>query len=84
MNLEELKIRNIKYLQSIGIDTNPSLPPIEGLSEVSPRTAQEVAGRLCAIAYVIGIGFGAHRSNLKDQLKNIIYGTVLVIMKSRY
>jgi hypothetical protein len=39
------------------------------LGEVHPRSANDVASRVCAIAYVIGMGFGANRAELIDYLK---------------
>lgn len=69
MNLENLKEKSNNYLLSVGIDINPNLPLIEGLDEVQPRSAQDVAGRVSAIAYVIGMGFGANRTDLVDYLK---------------
>lgn len=69
MNLEVLKIKNNQYLSSLGIGINQNLPLIEDLQEVQPRSAQDVAGRLSAIAYVIGLAFGANRIDLIDNLK---------------
>jgi Domain of unknown function (DUF4272) len=39
------------------------------MDEVTPRSAQDVAGRLSALAYVIGLGFGAKGSDLSEQLQ---------------
>ena len=69
MNLEVLKIKNNQYLSSLGIEINQNLPLIEDLQEVQPRSAQDVAGRLSAIAYIIGLAFGANRIDLIDNLK---------------
>ena len=68
MILEELKNRTINYLSSIGIEVPESLPQIESLEEVNPRTAQDIAGRLCALVYVIGLGFDAKGKDLLEQL----------------
>jgi len=70
MSLEALKERTNGYLESLGIETNPNLPLIEGLEEVKPRSAQDVAGRVCAIAYVVRIGFGANRTELIGYLRD--------------
>ncbi|EGX7690650.1 DUF4272 domain-containing protein [Vibrio parahaemolyticus] len=66
--MEEIKYKNIQYLKSIGIEVPDHLPQIEGLGEVSPRTAQDIASRLSALAYVIGLGFGAKGQDLLDNL----------------
>lgn len=55
--MEELKKRNTDYLRSVGITVPDHLPQIEDLDEVKPRLASDVAGRLCAIAYVIGLNY---------------------------
>ena len=83
MNLEELRQRSNDYLSSVGIDTNPNLPLIDELSDVHPRSAQDVAGRVSAIAYVIGMGFGANRSDLLELLKSYnLWGYVSEYEKS--
>jgi len=66
--MEELKSKNTEYLGSIGIDVPEHLPNIENLDEVKPRTAQDIAGRLSAMAYVIGLGFDAKGNELLEQL----------------
>ena len=66
--MEELKSKNTQYLSSIGIVVPEHLPQIESLIEVKPRTAQDIAGRLSALAYVIGLGFGAKGQDLLEQL----------------
>ena len=66
--MKELKKRNMEYLSSIGIDVPGHLPPIDSLDEVNPRTAQDIAGRLSALSYVIGLGFDAKGENQLEQL----------------
>ncbi len=66
--MEELKIKNTEFLSSIGIEVPGHLPQIENLDEVKPRTAQDIAGRLSAMAYVIGLGFDAKGEELLEQL----------------
>ena len=68
MSMEELKNKNTEYLSSIGINVPEHLPQIEELNEVNPRTAQDIAGRLSALAYVIGLGFDAKGKNLLEHL----------------
>lgn len=68
MSMEELKNKNTEYLSSIGIEVPAHLPQIESLDEVKPRTAQDIAGRLSALAYVIGLGFDAKGKDLREQL----------------
>ncbi len=69
MNLEELKAKTEASLQSLSVEINPHLPTIETLDEVKPKSARDVAGRACAIAYVIGLAYGAS----SDQLKALIW-----------
>lgn len=66
--MEEVKNKNTEYLSSIGIDVPQHLPQIESLDEVNPRSAQDIAGRLSALAYVIGLGFDAKGNDLLEQL----------------
>lgn len=67
--MEELKSRITDYLASLGIQVPSHLPTIEGVDEVTPKSAQNIAGRLSALAYVIGLGFGAKGSDLSEQLQ---------------
>jgi hypothetical protein len=69
MSMEELKTRTTDYLASVGIEVPSHLPTIEEMDEVTPRSAQDVAGRLSALAYVIGLGYGAQGSDLSEQLE---------------
>lgn len=69
MSIEELKTKTTHYLASIGIEVPSHLPLIEGINEVKPRNAKEIAGRLCALAYVIGLGFGAKGSELSELIQ---------------
>ena len=66
--MEEVKNKNTEYLSSIGIEVPEHLPQIEGLDEVKPRLAQDIAGRLSALAYVIGLGFDTKGKDLLEQL----------------
>jgi len=68
MSMEKLKNKNTEYLSSIGIDVPVHLPQIESLEEVKPRTAHDIACRLSALAYVIGLGFDAKGKDLIEQL----------------
>jgi hypothetical protein len=68
LSMEEIKGKNTEYLSSIGIEVPEHLPQIEGLDEVKPRTAQDIAGRLSALSYVIGLGFDAKGQDLLEQL----------------
>jgi len=67
--MEELKTRTTEFLSSVGIEVPEHLPQIEGLDEVKSRTAQEIASRLSALAYVIGLGFDAKSKDLMEQLQ---------------
>lgn len=66
MNLEELKAKTEANLQRFSVEINPNLPTIESLDEVKPKSARDVAGRACAIAYVVGIAYGAPSDRLKS------------------
>lgn len=66
--MEELKNKNTEYLRSIGIEVPEHLPRIEDLHEVNPRTAQDIAGRLSALAYVIGLAFDIKGTDLLEHL----------------
>lgn len=67
--MEEVKNKNTNYLSSVGIDVPEDLPRIESLDEVKPRTAQDIAGRLCALSYVIGLSFDMKGKDLLAHLK---------------
>lgn len=69
LNLNELKSENNAILVDLGIEVNPHLPIIESDHEVATKTAVEVARRLCAVGYVIGIGYDADRQMLREYLK---------------
>jgi hypothetical protein len=69
MELVKLKEENEKHLASLRIETNLNLPPIEGQSEVKPKSSQQVASRACAIGYVVGLIYDADREDLIEQLK---------------
>jgi len=66
--MEIIKTKNTEYLASLGIEVPEHLPNIESLDEVNPRPSSDVASRLAALAYVIGLGFDAKGSDLIEQL----------------
>jgi hypothetical protein len=67
--MEELKSKTTDYLASVGIEIPAHIPTIEGMDEVTPRKARDIAGRLSALAYVIGLGFGAKGGDLLGYLQ---------------
>jgi len=67
--MEQLKLSNTQKLAKMGIEVPGHLPQIEPLEDVSPRSSVEVASRLCALSYVIGLGFGAKGKDLKPFLE---------------
>ena len=67
--MERIKEKNTKYLASLQIEVPDHLPIIESLEEVNPRSPSDIASRLCALAYVIGLGFGAKGSDLMEYLE---------------
>lgn len=66
MNLTDLKAQTEENLRRHGVEINPNLPTIEAPDEVKPKSARDVAGRACAIAYVIGVAFDAPTDQLKS------------------
>lgn len=70
MQLSDIKAKNAQYLESLKIPVNKHLPTIESLAEVSPRTAQDVAKRACAMSYVVGLAFRADPQPLIERLKS--------------
>ncbi|MFG1496080.1 DUF4272 domain-containing protein [Saccharospirillum sp. HFRX-1] len=69
MDTNDLKIKSETYLTSLGIQVPSHLPKIESLDDVNPKTATQIASRLCALTYVIGMGFGAKHNDLLDDLQ---------------
>lgn len=70
MNLDELKLKTEKFLQDNGVEVNTDLPTIESIKDVTPRSAEKVAKRICALTYVIGIAYDANRDELTKLLKD--------------
>lgn len=68
MNIKTIRKNNKDYLKSVGIDVPGHLPLIEDFIEVSPKSATEVASRLCALSYIIGLGYNANRSEMHSYL----------------
>ena len=69
MNLDALKSKTERFLQENGIEINTELPTIELLEYVSPQSAENVAKRICALTYVVGVAYDAKRDELIEQLK---------------
>ena len=67
--LEDLKSRSTARLAELGATVPDHLPLIEGLAEVGPRSARDVAGRACALSYVVGMAFGADPEELWRYLR---------------
>lgn len=69
LNLAQLKSDNEAALSAKNIKVITHLPQIETFEEVSPKSAQIVAERVCAISYIIGLGYGAKKRKLRNSLK---------------
>ena len=67
--LAQIKADSEAILRSWEAEVNPSLPYVEDLSEVRPRSAEDVASRICALAYVVECGFGAPADQAVRNLK---------------
>jgi hypothetical protein len=52
-----IKADNEALLSFWGFGVNRSLPIIEDATEVAARTAEDIARRICAFAYVVIVGF---------------------------
>lgn len=66
--MNNLKKTTTSLLSNLGIEVSLELPEIESLSEVNPRTATEIAQRLCALTYVIPLGFDVKGEDLTAYL----------------
>jgi len=69
LDLARLKLDSEAALSAKGINVIAHLPQIEGLEEVTPKNAQTVARRVCAINYLVGLGYGAKKRKLRKWLK---------------
>ena len=58
MELAEIKRENDAFLRSRKVRVNSSLPLIEDVGELRPKSAQVVAKRLCAMGYIIRSAYG--------------------------
>lgn len=68
MNPTELKNRSENRLKELGLAVPTHLPEIEPDDELNPKNAYEVAKKISALGYVIGMGYGA---NSVDLISNI-------------
>ncbi len=75
MNLspEEARKNSIKYLQEHSIPYSEHLPLLEEHEELSPQNSQAVARRCFILSHVIGIGFDANVSRLRNHLIELDY-----------
>ena len=67
-DLDAIKAESEARLVDLGVEINKNLPRIEELDEVQPQSARNVAGRACALGYVIGMGYDADQNDLRDHL----------------
>jgi len=69
MNGNELKKRSEIRLKKLGIQVPVHLPEIESDDELKPKGAHEVAKKICALGYVIGMGYGACTNDLISKIE---------------
>ncbi|MCG9754692.1 DUF4272 domain-containing protein [Shewanella insulae] len=67
--MEKYKASSIATLSALKIHVPDHLPLIEGIDDVEPRTAADVAARLCAMSYVIGLGYDVPGNELKSKIE---------------
>jgi hypothetical protein len=70
MNENELKNRSEIRLKELGITVPAHLPEIESDGELNPKSAYEVAKKIAALGYVIGMGYGADTNDLISKIEN--------------
>ena len=66
--LSELRRLSAERLRGLGAEPPEYLPLIEGLGVVRPRPARDVAGRICAISYLVALQWGVEASTLQSYL----------------
>ncbi len=87
--MDELKLKTMKYLSKKGIDIPSNLPDTPPLAEANVKSPQDIAARLCAITYLIGLGHGGDAQEILEQLEkynllNYVHEYEMVILKQSF
>ena len=87
--MNDLKLKTMKYLSEQGIDIPSNLPDTPPFGEVKIKSAQDIAARLCAITYLIGLGHGGEAKDILAELEqynllNYVHQYEMVILKQSF
>ena len=75
MSPKDAKIASHQFLRKYSVEVNDALPLLESVDELRPRDARAIATRIMVIGYVIGIGYGANTSRLRESMERFdLYG----------
>lgn len=65
MTTAKIKSSTEKFLKKNKIPINKKLPLIEDIEEVNPLNSNIIAKKLCALSYIIGLGYDAPPNEMK-------------------
>jgi hypothetical protein len=71
MSPEQIKEESENFLTELGIGVNHSLPTVETVDEVTPRSATDVAKRICALSFMIRLYYGYPIDEARQQLQDL-------------
>ena len=71
MDLAEIKRENDAFLQNRKVQVNPTLPLIEDVDALRPKSAQVVAKRLCAMGYIIRAAYGMPVQEVNEWIEKL-------------
>lgn len=71
MSPEKIKAENENILNDLGIEINSSLPVIESMDEIEPRSVVDIAKRICALSFTIRVGYGYPIDRAIERLKDL-------------
>jgi hypothetical protein len=69
MNANELKRVSEIRLKSLGISVPAHLPEIESDEDLNPKSSDDVARKISALGYIIGMGYGADTKDLISKIE---------------